>query len=95
MERFTFVALLLFVFAGIGDASQKSLCCPEGQRILYKKQGLYSCSHPETEATSPISLKCDKAGHLMEQPGMNLVVDEDGDLYVQIKNREISYIRNK
>lgn len=95
MERFTLVAFSLFILAGIGHGSQASLCCPEGQRIVYKRQGVYACSNPETEDKSPLSLKCDNPGHLLQQPGINLIVDDVGDLYVQMKNRELSYIRNR
>lgn len=94
MERFL-VAFLLAIFVGIGHATQTPLCCPEGQPILIKKQGIYSCWDSKNDTTWPITLECDNPGHLPQGDGLNLVVDENGDLNVEMKNREISFIRNK
>lgn len=93
MERFLVAFFLIFV--GIGHASQEPLCCSGGEPVLFRRQGVYSCWNSKTDTTSPISLKCDNPGHLPQGDGLNLIVDENGDLSVQMKNREISYIRNK
>lgn len=94
MERLL-VSLLLLIFVTIGHASQAPQCCPGGQPVLYKRQGVYSCWDSETNAVWPISLKCNNIGHLPQGNGLNLVVDQNGDLNVQMKNREISHVRNR
>lgn len=94
MERFL-VAYLLVAIVGVGYASQTPLCCPGGQPVLIKKAGVYSCWDSKTDATWPISLKCDNFGHLSQGDGLDLVVDQEGDLNVLMKNREISFERNK
>lgn len=94
MER-VLVACLLFIFAGIGHASQTPLCCPGGEPVLFRRQGVYQCWDSRADTTWPISLKCANPAHLPQGDGLSLLVDPDGDLKVQMKNREIFYQRNK
>lgn len=94
MER-VLVAYLLLILAGIGYASQTPLCCPGGEPVLLRRPGVYHCWDSKNDVKWPISLKCDNPGHLPQGDGLGLVVDQDGNLNVQMKNRDISYQRNK